>query len=74
VEGTNALYINPDTRYAEVFVGLENIFKIFRIDAVAGFQNGFKPVYTYRIGFGGLLGEAINIQRFSKNRKIVDVW
>ncbi|HEY9341802.1 MAG TPA: DUF5686 and carboxypeptidase regulatory-like domain-containing protein [Hanamia sp.] len=74
VEGTNALYINPDTRYAEVFVGLENIFKIFRIDAVAGFQNGFKPVYTYRIGFGGLLGDAINVQRFSRNRKIVDVW
>jgi len=74
VEGANALYINPNTRYSEVFVGLENIFKLFRIDAVAGFQNGFKPVYTYRIGFGGLLGDAFNAQRFKRTEKIIDVW
>ncbi len=74
VEGTNALYINPNTKYAEVFVGLENIFKIFRIDFVTGFQNGFKPVYTYRIGFGGLLGAPFNAQRFKRTEKIIDVW
>jgi hypothetical protein len=74
VEGANALYINPGTRYSEVFVGLENIFKLFRIDAVAGFQNGFKPVYTYRIGFGGLLGDAFNAQRFKRTEKIIDAW
>ena len=74
VEGANAVYINPDTKYAEVFVGLENIFKIFRIDAVAGFQKGYKPVFTYRVGFGGLIGDALNIQRFRKNAKIIDVW
>ncbi|MEO5650852.1 MAG: DUF5686 and carboxypeptidase regulatory-like domain-containing protein [Ginsengibacter sp.] len=74
VEGTNALYINPGTRYAEVFAGIENIFKILRIDAMVSFQNGYKPVYTYRLGFGGLLGDALNIQRFSRNKKIIDVW
>lgn len=74
VEGANALYLNPGTRYAEVFVGLENIFKLFRIDAVVGFQNGFKPVYTYRIGFGGLLGDAFNVQRFKRTQKVIDVW
>lgn len=74
VEGVNALYINPNTRYSEVFVGLENIFKLFRIDAVVGFENGFKPVYTYRIGFGGLLGNAINAERFKITQKIIDVW
>ncbi len=74
VEGTNAVYINPNTSYAEAFVGLENIFKIFRIDAVAGFQNGFKPVYTYRIGFGGLIGDVMNIQRFKKNDKVINKW
>ncbi len=74
VEGANALYINPDTKYAEVFVGLENIFKIIRIDAVAGFQKGFKPVYTYRLGFGGLIGDALNAQRFKKSSRVINEW
>lgn len=74
VEGANLLYINPGTRYAEVFVGLENIFKMFRIDAVAGFQNGFKPVFTYRIGFGGLIGNALNVARFKRTEKIINTW
>jgi hypothetical protein len=74
VEGANALHIEPETNYAEVFVGLENIFKIFRFDVVAGFQNGFKPIYTYRVGFGGLLGDALNIQRFKRTEKVIGVW
>lgn len=74
VEGANALLIHPNVKYAEVFVGLENIFKIIRIDAVAGFQNGFKPIITYRVGFGGLIGDVLNVRRFRKNQKIVDEW
>jgi hypothetical protein len=74
VEGANALYIHPETRYAEVFIGLENIFKIFRIDFVADFQNGYKPVFTYRIGFGGLLAAPFNYQQFHRTKKIIDVW
>ena len=69
VYGTNALYINPGTQYAEVFAGLENIFKLFRFDVVEGFQNGQKPIYTYRIGFDGLLGSALNLKRFGKSKK-----
>ncbi|HEY5369122.1 MAG TPA: DUF5686 and carboxypeptidase regulatory-like domain-containing protein [Hanamia sp.] len=74
VEGTNAVFINPKTDYGEFFVGLENILKIFRIDAVVGLQNGYKPVYTYRIGFGGILGNTLNIVRFKRVEKIVNVW
>ena len=74
VDGTNALYINPNTQYAEVFVGLENIFKLLRFDVVGGFQNGHKPNYTYRIGFDGLLGSAINLKRFGKRKKVINEW
>lgn len=74
VEGCNALYIYPNTQYAEVFVGLENIFKIFRVDFVTGFRNGDKPVYVCRIGFGGLLGDALNTQEFHKNDKVINNW
>ena len=72
--GTNALYINPKTKYAEIFAGLENIFKIFRFDVVAGLQNGNKPNFTYRVGFGGLLGETVNSMRFSKRKRVINDW
>jgi hypothetical protein len=74
VEGANALYINPSREYAETFIGLENVFKILRIDLVVDFQNGYKPVYTYRIGFDGLLAAPFNYQRFHKTEKIINVW
>lgn len=74
VEGVNALYVNPDQKYAEAFVGLENIFKLFRVELVAGFQPGFKPTYVYRVGFGGLLGDALNVIRFTRTKKIIGVW
>ncbi|MEO8820398.1 MAG: DUF5686 and carboxypeptidase regulatory-like domain-containing protein [Ginsengibacter sp.] len=74
VEGANALYVNPSTKYAETFIGLENIFKIIRIDFVVGFENGNKPIYTYRLGFGGLLAAPFNYERFKKSEKIIDLW
>lgn len=74
VEGANALYINPNTQYVEIFAGIENIFKGIRIDAVMGLQNGMKPVFTYRIGFGGILGDSFNVLRFSRHNKIIDEW
>ena len=74
VEGANALYINPQTKYAETFIGLENIFKILRVDLVVDFQNGYKPVYTYRIGFDGLLAAPFNYERFKRTEKIIGVW
>jgi Family of unknown function (DUF5686)/CarboxypepD_reg-like domain len=72
--GTNDLYINPTTKYAEVFAGFENIFKFLRVDFIIGFQNGYKPKYSYSIGFDGLLGSAINSQRFSKRKQVISDW
>lgn len=74
VEGTNVLLTSGDTRYMELFVGLENIFKIVRVDMLVGFQNGYRPVYTWRIGFGGTLGDALNTIRFAGFKKIIDRW
>jgi hypothetical protein len=34
-----ALFINRDRYHAEVFVGMENIFKVFRVDYLAGWQH-----------------------------------
>lgn len=74
VEGANVLYVNPSTKYAELFAGLENIFKIFRFDVLVALQNGYRPDLNYRIGFGGLIGDVINVQRFKRTQKIIGVW
>lgn len=57
VGGSNALYIDQDNYYAEVFAGLENIgFKLFRfgrVDLVAGYESGKgKPSVGVRVGLG----------------------
>lgn len=60
VAGSNAFYVNKNTNYAEVFGGIENILKIFRVDFVAGYDP-FGNVRTgLRIGGGGLLGGSIS--------------
>lgn len=59
VAGSNAFYVNRDNNYVEVFAGLENIFKIVRVDVVASYLNGKKGEVGIRVGFGGLLGSAI---------------
>ena len=59
VAGSNAFYVNKNNNYAEVFVGLENIFKILRVDFVAGYINGNKGKAALRIGFGGIIGGSI---------------
>jgi hypothetical protein len=59
VAGTNAFFINENDNYSEVFVGLENILKIFRVDFVAAFQEGRKDSRGIRIGTGGLIGSSI---------------
>ncbi|MCO6496407.1 MAG: carboxypeptidase-like regulatory domain-containing protein [Chitinophagaceae bacterium] len=74
VEGVNALYLTPKTGYMEVFAGLENIFKFLRVDAVMSMQNGYKPVFTYRIGFNGLFGDAITFSRPNSGPKIINNW
>jgi hypothetical protein len=56
VAGTNTFYVNKNSNHVEVFAGIENIFKIFRIDFVSAYINGKQPYSAIRIGFGGLIG------------------
>ena len=58
VGGVNAYYIRYDNHYEEVMGGLENIFKIFRVDVVASWRNGQYYQTGLRIGMGGLFGGA----------------
>lgn len=56
VVGSNAFYVNSGSNYAEIFGGIENILKIFRVDLVAGYANGNKTLASVRIGASGILG------------------
>jgi len=60
VAGTNAFYVNQDNNYVEVFAGLENIFKLFRVDVVGSYLNGNNGQIAVRLGLGGLLGGKIS--------------
>ncbi|MBC7507514.1 MAG: carboxypeptidase-like regulatory domain-containing protein [Ferruginibacter sp.] len=61
VAGTNTFFINQRTNHVELFIGLENILKIFRIDFITAFENGGRTRNSaISIGFGGLLGGSIN--------------
>ena len=70
VTGSNALYINSNTNHIEAFVGLENILKVFRVDFVAAYINGGRPVTEVRVGAGGILGSSININRPNRSAGI----
>jgi hypothetical protein len=59
VAGGNAFFINGSDNYSELFIGLENILKVFRVDFVASFQQGKERMTGIRIGTGGLLGASI---------------
>jgi hypothetical protein len=56
VVGSNAFYVNSDNYYVEAFAGIENIFKLFRIDFVTAHQPGTGNNFGVRIGLGGLIG------------------
>lgn len=56
VIGGNAFYINKQQRYGELFAGLENILKIFRVDWVWGFENQLQPRNGFRISITGITG------------------
>ncbi len=60
VAGSNTFFVNKDNHYIEVFGGLENIFKIFRLDFVVGYDNSNKVTTGFRIGGGGLLGGSVS--------------
>lgn len=54
VTGVNAMYLSSDQYYVEPFVGLENIFKIFRVDFVWGFEKGNASPSGIRVGIRGI--------------------
>ena len=56
VGGSNAFYVNKSNNYIEIFAGLENIFKVLRVDVVGSYLNGKNGQVALRIGLGGLLG------------------
>ena len=59
VAGSNTFYVNTNNNYVELFGGLENIFKIFRVDYVVGYSRS-KVLSGIRIGAGGTLGGSIS--------------
>ena len=73
VAGTNAFYVNRNSNYVEVFAGLENIFKIFRVDVVSSFQEGKYANTGVRIGAGGLIGGAVSTSRGSEGGRTMTI-
>ncbi len=68
VGGANAFYVDKTRNYVEVFGGIENILKLFRIDVVTGFEYNRKGFTAIRIGAGGILGGGIKANK--KDRSV----
>ena len=62
VGGANTFFVNKDNYYVEVFAGLENIFKLFRVDFVNAYQPGLGNKFGVRVGFGGLIGGKVQFK------------
>lgn len=63
VGGSNAFFVNKNNNYVEVFGGIENIFKLFRVDVVASYLNGKQGQVGVRLGLGGLIGGSVSVGR-----------
>ena len=63
VGGANAFFVNRNNNYVEIFGGIENIFKVLRIDVVASYLDGKNGTVGVRVGLGGLLGNSIRLGR-----------
>ena len=59
VGGVNAYYVRYNDHYEEVFGGLENILKTFRVDFVTSWMDGRYYQTGVRIGVGGVFGSAL---------------
>ena len=68
VAGSNALYINKLSNHTEIFVGLENLIKIFRVDLLLAYRNGSYQRMGIRIGTGGILGGSLRVNN-SRSRR-----
>lgn len=58
VLGGNALHLNNTTNYFEAMFGIENIFKIIRVDYVQGFLGNGSITSGIRISVPGILGNS----------------
>lgn len=56
VAGGNAFYVRENNNYIEGFAGIENIFKVLRVDVVGSWLNGRTGMVGLRLGLGGLIG------------------
>ena len=57
--GANAFFVDADNNYGELFIGLENILKIVRLDVVGSYLNGDKTHVAVRIGLGGIFSNSL---------------
>ena len=53
VAGSNTFFVNANNYYAEAFVGLENIFKVLRVDFINGYEPNGKARTGIRVGMNG---------------------
>ncbi len=60
VGGSNAFYLNSRQYYIEAFAGLENIFKIVRVDLLWGFEHGGRSTAGVRVGIRGIGGRDVD--------------
>lgn len=62
VAGANTFLVDKNNYYLELFAGLENILKLFRVDVVNAFQPGIGNSWGVRVGFGGLIGGKVSFK------------
>lgn len=62
VGGSNAFFVKKDNNYVEAFLGLENVFKVLRVDVVASYLNGKNGTVGVRLGFGGIIGDNVRVR------------
>lgn len=70
VAGSNTFFVNKDNNHLELFAGIENILKVFRVDFVKSFEDGNAGTTGIRIGAGGILGGSINVNRGSNSATV----
>ncbi|HVS94910.1 MAG TPA: DUF5686 family protein, partial [Puia sp.] len=68
VGGFNMVYISNRNNYQELSWGLENIFKLLRIDWVTSWRQGSYFQTGIRIGMGGLLGDGLQGRNSATHR------
>jgi len=73
VAGGNAFYVNQTNNYVEIFGGIENIFKLIRVDFVGSYLNGLNGQFGVRIGLGGLFGGLISLGNTNNGQNQVSI-